>query len=262
MKPLLLTFDVEEFDWLIDGVRPLPPADQITITVEGLRLLIPVLQNNRARATFFVTGTFAESRGDLLAELADSGHEIGVHGLEHGDDYASLDPGEATKRLLRAREIVEGASGQTAFGLRTPRLRKCPAAVVRDAGFVYDASPHPTWVPGRYFGLLLSRKPWQVESITMIPISVLPVLRLPVSWQWFQIAGRGLGVAALRPAAVFAPYLHLYFHPWEAIDLSSVGIATPVTRRTGPAFLKAMTAILTRTAGWTETTTVIDFIRG
>ncbi len=261
MKPLLLTFDVEEFDWLVDGARPMPPAEQIAITAEGLRLLIPILQNSRARATFFVTGTFAESQGELVAQLADSGHEIGVHGLEHGDDYASLDPGEATGRLLRAREIVEGASGQTASGLRTPRLRKCPATVVREAGFAYDASPHPTWVPGRYFGLLLSRKPWQEESITMVPISVLPVLRTPVSWQWFQIAGRGLGVAALRLAALGAPYLHLYFHPWEAIDLRSVGIDTPVTRRTGPPFLEAMTAILARTSGWTETTTVIDFIK-
>ena len=48
MKPLLLTFDVEEFDWPVVDSKQLPIAEQTAITAEGLRLLLPLLAKNWA----------------------------------------------------------------------------------------------------------------------------------------------------------------------------------------------------------------------
>ena len=260
MKKLLLTYDVEEFDWRLGGGRPLPATEQIGITAEGLRKLLPIHERHRAPATFFVTGAFAEAEPELVAETAQAGHEVAVHGLAHGDDYANLEPAVAIDRLKRAREIVENASGQEAVGMRTPRLRSCLAFVVRDAGFSYDASPHPTWIPHRYFGLHFPRTPWQKDGITKIPISVLPAIRMPVSWMWFQFAGPRLGILGARLALLRAPYLHLYFHPWEAVSLRPYGAPPPFSFRTGAVFLDTLDRLLTWSSGRLAPTTVREVV--
>ena len=258
MKKLLLTYDVEEFDWRLGGGRPLPVAEQIEITAKGLRKVLTVHERHHVPATFFVTGAFAAAEPELVAETAQAGHEIAVHGLEHRDDYANLEPAIAIDRLKRAQKLVEAASGQEAVGIRTPHLRSCPVFVVRDAGFSYDASPHPTWIPGRYFGLHFRRSPWREEGITKVPISVLPGLRMPVSWMWFQFAGPRLGLFGARLALLGAPYLHLYFHPWEAISLRPFGAPPPFSRRTGEVFIEALDRLLTWSAGRLEPSTVRD----
>jgi hypothetical protein len=260
VKKLLVTYDVEEFDWRVGGGRPLPTDEQIGVTAEGLRRILPVHERHGIRATFFVTGAFAAAEQELLAETAQAGHEIAVHGLEHRDDYANLEPAVAIERLKRARELVEAASGQEAVGMRTPRLRSCLAFVVRDAGFSYDASPHPTWIPHRYFGLHFRRAPWRREGITKVPISVLPGLRMPVSWMWFQFAGARLGVFGASLALVGAPYLHLYFHPWEAVSLRPFGAPPPFSLHTGPAFLDALDRLLTWSDGRLEPCTVREIV--
>jgi peptidoglycan/xylan/chitin deacetylase (PgdA/CDA1 family) len=258
VKKLLLTYDVEEFDWRLGGGRPLPASEQIGITAEGLRKLLPIHRRHRAPATFFVTGAFASAEPELVKETAQAGHEIAVHGLAHGDDYANLEPTIAIDRLKRARVLVEAASGQEAVGMRTPRLRHCLPFVVRDAGFSYDASPHPTWIPGRYFGLHFRRAPWRQEGITKVPISVLPGIRMPVSWMWFQFAGPRLGLLGARLALLRAPYLHLYFHPWEAISLRPFGALPPFSFRTGEVFLEALDRLLTWSSERLEPQTVKD----
>jgi len=143
---MLLTWDVEEFDWRLLGGRKLPPAEQIGVTAEGVRRILPIHERHGVTATFFVTGAFATAEPGLVAAMSKAGHEVGVHGLEHGDDYATLEPVDAVDRLVRARELVETASGREATGMRTPRLRHCRAAVVRDAGF---APLSPRAVAGR-----------------------------------------------------------------------------------------------------------------
>ena len=260
MKTLLLTYDVEEFDWRLGGGRPLSPARQIEVTADGLHKLLPIHERHGAPATFFVTGTFASAEPDLVTALAKAGHEVAVHGLEHGDDYSRLEPSVATDRLKRARDLVETASGQEAVGMRTPRLRTCPAAVVRDAGFAYDASPHPTWIPGRYFGLHFRRAPWREGEITKVPISVLPGIRIPVSWMWFQLAGPRLGLVGARLALFRAPYLQLYFHPWEAVSLRPLGAHGPFSFRTGKIFLDTVENLLTWSAGHLEPKTVREAV--
>ena len=171
-----------------------------------------------------------------------------------------LDQCGAIDRLKRARELVEAASGHEAVGMRTPRLRHCLAFVVRDAGFSYDVSPHPTWIPHRYFGLHYPRAPWQRDGITKIPISVLPVLRMPVSWMWFQFAGTRLGLIGARFALIGAPYLHLYFHPWEAVSLRRFGAPPPFSLRTGKAFLETLDRLLAWSNGFLESCAVRDLL--
>lgn len=262
MKALLLTFDVEEFDLPLEWGRPLPFATQLEVTAQGLARLLPVLERRGVRATFFATGTFARERGDLLHGLADAGHEVAVHGLEHRDDYGSMDPTAAGERLRAARGLVEAAAGRPVHGVRTPHLLPCPAAPLLAAGFTYDASPHPTWVPGRYNGLGLPRRPWCEDGLVRLPISVLPVARLPVSFFWYRAAGSLLGRLGAAAALRGAPYLHLYFHPWEAEEVRRHGAPAWLAVRTGARFVAMLDDLLGWAAPRLRAQTIGEFIAG
>lgn len=243
-KPLLLSFDAEEFDLPAALGRPLAPERQFDATAAGIDRLLPLLARHGARATFFVTGTLACARPLSVASLAAAGHEVAVHGLAHADDYGRLAEAAAVTRLRAARAIVEETSGQAAEGIRTPRLQSCPAARLRAAGFAYDASLHPTWVPGRYNRLRDPRRPWRDDGLLRVPISVLPVVRWPVSFLWYRAAGPRLGRWMAHWAAGGSPYLHLYFHPWEAVDIRPFGVPPWLALRTGDRFLAALDDLL------------------
>lgn len=247
-KPLLLSFDLEEFDLPLEWGRALSPDRQLEASAAGVAQLLPLLARHRARATFFVTGTVARARPGLVAEVAAAGHEIGVHGLEHRDDYGALPADEAVARLRTARLLVQRASGQPATGVRTPHLLPCPAERLRAAGFLYDASCHPTWVPGRYNQLRRPRRPWRDAGLLRLPISVLPLVRWPVSFLWYRAAGRRLGRWSAYGAAAGAPYLQLYFHPWEAVDVRAFGAPRWIAVRTGAPFLAALDDLLAHSA--------------
>lgn len=260
-KPLLITFDVEEFDWPVERGRTMRPATQLHVTHRGLHLVLPLLERHGVRATFFVTGTFAQAYPHTVGGLVAAGHEAAVHGLAHADDYARLASALAVDRLRTARTLVEQASGQPPMGVRTPRLRPCPAAILRAAGFLYDTSAHPTWMPGRYNGLRWPRTPWWDDGLLRVPISVVPWIRAPVSWIWYRSAGAVLGGAAARVAALRAPYLQLYFHPWEALDLRHFGIPWWLAVRTGGRFLDVFEHLLRWGSRRFEPMPVAEFVR-
>jgi peptidoglycan/xylan/chitin deacetylase (PgdA/CDA1 family) len=260
-KSLLLTFDVEEFDLPRELGRPLEPSVEHEVTAAGLERILPLLARHGVRATFFITARFAEATPDSVRAIADGGHEIAVHGLAHADDYAGMAPTVAVERLRRARQVLERIGGQPAAGVRTPRLRPCPPDLLCRAGFTYDASPHPTWVPGRYNGLRLPRTPWCEQGLARIPISVLPLVRIPVSWLWYRCAGPYLGRRAAAIAGYGAPYLHVYFHPWEALPLRSYGVPALLAVGAGDAFVQALNGLLEWAVQRLHPQTVAEFAR-
>jgi hypothetical protein len=77
---------------------------------------------------------------------------------------------------------------------------------------------------------------------------------------WFQVAGPRLGVLAARLAVFGAPYLHLYFHPWEAISLKPHGAPPPFSKHTGEPFLEALDRLLIWSTGRLEASTVRDIV--
>jgi peptidoglycan/xylan/chitin deacetylase (PgdA/CDA1 family) len=260
-KSFLLTFDVEEFDLLRELGRPLPPSREHEVTASGLARILPLLACHGVRATFFITARFAEAETGCVRAIVDGGHEAAVHGLTHADDYAHMEPGVAVDRLVHARQVLERISGQPAAGVRTPRLQPCRPEVLREAGFSYDASPHPTWVPGRYNGLRLPRTPWREHGMVCIPISVLPMVRVPVSWLWYRCAGPYVGRIMAAMAGYGAPYLHVYFHPWEALPLRAFGVPAALAVRTGDAFVHALDGLLAWSRQRLHPQTVGEFAR-
>lgn len=246
-RTLLLTFDVEEFDLPREMGRTLDREREFAITERGVRAILPLLARRGVRATFFVTASFAAARSQCVRAISESGHEVAAHGLEHADDYSRMSDQTAIDRMTRARALLEQIVAGPVRGFRAPRLQPPTSLAIRAAGFAYDASVHPTWMPGRYNGLHFARTPWREDGLVRIPISVVPFARLPVSWLWFRTMGTPLNLAAATAASLSAPYLHLYFHPWEAVDIRTY-LPHWIARRTGVPFVDALDRLL----AWAE----------
>ena len=84
-------------------------------TVEIMR----ELDKSDTKATFFVLADRANAHPEVLTELVEHGHEIGVHGLNH-DRLTTLGRREVGRRLREARDIVEGLTGQQMKLFRPP----------------------------------------------------------------------------------------------------------------------------------------------
>jgi hypothetical protein len=49
---------------------------------------------------------------------------------------------------------------------------------------------------------------------------VTPLVRLPFSWIWFRNFGLEYAKMCTRMCILDQPYVNIYMHPWEFIDLS------------------------------------------
>lgn len=259
MKRLLVTFDVEELDW----GRPRAGAaawEPCAPSAHGLEAVLGVLEESSLPATFFCTAGFARACPELVRKLVEHGHEVASHGLDHRDDYRRLPADVARDRLDTSRRLLEDVAGVAIRGVRTPRLAHCPPAVVAAAGFTFDASPHPTWVRGGLRGTRLSRQPSQQAGIVLVPLSVLPVVRLPVAWYVLRVLNARATSVLARLAARGTPWVHLYFHPWEGADLRACLAPHPLTWRTGPRWVAGLRRLLADLAGSFPAATVGDAV--
>lgn len=89
-----------------------PAKKQVAITVnvdwggECLPGMLDIYRENKVKATFFISGRWAEEHPQLVQKIARSGHEIGNHGYSHPhvNDLSreeNLEEIEKTARIIR-----------------------------------------------------------------------------------------------------------------------------------------------------------------
>jgi len=111
----------------------------------GGRVAIPrirkLLSKYDIRATFFVPAVVAEIHPDEQRELASEGNEIGMHGWIH-ELNSKLTAENERDLMMRARDTLEGISGQRPVGLRTPSwdFSASTLTICREMGLLYDSS--------------------------------------------------------------------------------------------------------------------------
>jgi peptidoglycan/xylan/chitin deacetylase (PgdA/CDA1 family) len=120
--------------------------------------LLDVLAANEARATFFVVGSMAERRPELLERIVAEGHELGNHSWSH--PHLARDCGDEQVRLEleRTSAVLEAVVGVP------PRRFRCPyydvdarvEAVAAGLGLAYTPSTvtPPDWRPTARSGFL------------------------------------------------------------------------------------------------------------
>jgi peptidoglycan/xylan/chitin deacetylase (PgdA/CDA1 family) len=232
---VLLSFDVEEFDMPLEYGFPISAEEQMRVGKNGLDAISPLLSHPTVAATLFTTANFAMHYPEAIKELAGK-HEIASHTFYHSDF--------SNEHLLSSRLQLEQISGQRINGLRMPRMRKVAMDEVKKAGYEYDSSVNPTWLPGRYNNLHLPRTLYRDDGMLRVPASVSPFLRVPLFWLSFKNLPypvfKMLALQTLKKDG----YLCLYFHPWEFTSIEDYGLPAFTKRLNGNALLMRLYRLL------------------
>ncbi len=208
---ILLSFDIEEFDLPREHGVEYSIEEGMEVSVYGTNLILDMLKDNGVKATFFCTGNFAERAPDVLRRIMDEGHEIACHGVDH------FEPCESD--FVRSKEIVEDVCGVEAVGYRQPRMFPVVESEIKKAGYLYNSSLNPAFVPGRYMNLDIPRTWFMKDGVMQIPSSVTPHLRFPLFWLSLHNLPEFLYHWMVRRVLSRDGYFVTYFHPWEFYEL-------------------------------------------
>ena len=212
---ILLSFDVEEFDMPLEYGFSISPEQQMQVGKLGLDKLMPLLSDQSIQSTLFTTANFANQYPETIKQLS-LNHEIASHTFYHSS-YSTAD-------LSRSRERLSEIIGQQVVGLRMPRMKQVPVSDIINAGYGYDASVHPTWLPGRYNNLHLPRNPYVENGLFRIPASVSTIFRIPLFWLSFKNFPYAMYLKLAIHSLKSQGFLSLYFHPWEFVDIEGFGL--------------------------------------
>ncbi len=219
MRSLLLTFDIERFILGEDFVKGISKEQSTQIALSGLDNLVSFLEDCNVKATFFVSSDFSSCCRKQLLQLAKQGNEIALHGYGHSNTYAAMPKRKAVERISSAKKKLEKDFSTKVRGFRAPRMRRVDSSILRECGLSYDSSLHPTYLPGSYNNFRKPRNLFSENSVTVVPVSVVPLLRLPFSWVFFRNFGTGYAKLCSRLALLGTNFLNLYFHNWEFAEL-------------------------------------------
>jgi peptidoglycan/xylan/chitin deacetylase (PgdA/CDA1 family) len=221
-RRILFTVDVEEFDTALEFGHNIPLAEQMAVSTRGLLALADVLAVQSARATLFTTANYALHQPALIRDLARR-HEVASHGYFHG----TFQPADLLRSRLELERIIE----QPVTGFRRAKMGDTNPADVQQAGYIYNSSLHPTWLPGRYNHLTEPRLPFREGTVWQIPASVTPGLRVPLFWLSLKNFPFGLYKTLCRQTLLADGFVNLYVHPWEFTDLAEYDKIPEYVRR-------------------------------
>jgi polysaccharide deacetylase family protein (PEP-CTERM system associated) len=194
--------------------------------IEGSTMrTLDLLDQFRARATFFVLGWVADTMPELVRLVTSRGHEVASKGYYHRN-IGQLTPAEFRDDLTRAREALERAGGHRVLGYRVADAWFEPhdlwaLDVLAEEGYEYDSSIGP--ILRTY-----SAQPWRrfahlhrygERTLWELPISTADVFGflIPIAGgNYFrQLPHRFVRRAVAHWTRSFsAPYV-MYFHTWE-----------------------------------------------
>ncbi len=110
-------------------------VDVSQATAESVAQCLGVFESAGIKATWFCSATFAEAHDDLIQQIIDNGHELGLSGT---DDKAMdrLDDAEIELRLVRAREaLIKTAEPMPFFYAPAGRFNKKLVNAAFEQGF-------------------------------------------------------------------------------------------------------------------------------
>ena len=240
-KTILLGFDVEEFDLPIEYGKTISFNDQITISTTGTLNVLALLRKHEIKATFYCTANYALNKSDIISEIVAEGHEIASHGYYHSDFRI--------EHLKQSKDLLANISNTEITGYRMARMMKVDELEIKNAGYLYNSSLNPTWLPGRYNNFNKPRAYFFEKGVLQIPASVTPLIRFPLFWLTFHNISLPIITWLANSTIHTDGYLNLYFHPWEFIELhgnKSLGLPSYISKNTGQVFINKVSDFIVR----------------
>ncbi len=221
-----LSFDLEEWfcgHILEQGLGRNQWDKQELRSVRITRYLLKILKRHKTKATFFVLGWLAERAPELVAEIADAGHEIASHGYWH-KSITYMNAYEFACDLEKSLEITSAITKQEIIGYRAPHFTVTKSTlwsldIMAQYGIKYDSSVFPIGLHPDY-GIANARLDIYkiTPNITEVPLSTVNILGM-------RIPCGGGGYFRLYPYALTKTLLArcnkegrpavFYLHPWE-----------------------------------------------
>ena len=209
---ILLSFDTEEFDVPREhGVDYDTLKEGMEVSVTGTNRILDLLKSNGVKATFFCTGNFATHAPQTMQRIIDEGHEVACHGVDHWNPKPT--------DFRESKQIVEGVIGKAVNGYRQPRMFPVSDEEIAGAGYKYNSSLNPAFIPGRYMHLTAPRTWFMKGGVMQIPASVTPWVRFPLFWLSLHNLPLSMYEWLVRRTLNHDGYFVTYFHPWEFYDL-------------------------------------------
>ncbi|MFB6234740.1 MAG: polysaccharide deacetylase family protein [Halopenitus sp.] len=265
----VLSIDVELFSQTPAYRNTEGETDREGVGLAGIEYLRETLTARGASSTCFVVSSVADRYPGPIRDLAAAGFEIGSHTHTHRL-LSGLDRDERREELTRSKRILERVTDQRVSGFRAPAFDFEPGhfADLDAAGYAYDSSVVASrWIPGWYGGEhdlhepapASAVEPEAPDSITELPTSVMPGLRLPLTGTWLRFFGPRYTILGMNRLAKRGITPVLYVHPWEFVDLPAVdGVPNRVYFRTGDWMRRAVERILDQSFEFTTAGDVVE----
>ena len=224
---ILLNFDIEEFDVPIEYGKYVPFEEQMNVSKSGTIIILDILKEYNIKATFFCTVDFALNALEIMERIINEGHEVSSHGYSHSI-FKDSD-------LAESKKILETIIGKEIFGFRMPKMQYIDTEKVLAAGYKYNSSINPMYLPGRYNYILKNRTIFKENGLIQIPSSVVPYLRIPLFWLTFHNISLRLYCWITILTYKKDKYINVYFHPWEFVEISDpkYGLPKYITKNVG-----------------------------
>ena len=256
----IMTVDVDGWSSLLKFYSvehdPLDAALQVSVE-EGVLKLLNLFKMHQIKATFFVAGKIAQQYPSLIKKICHYGHEVACHGLTHDKNEFLRDEMNQRRNLEEATRIIEEISGTRPKGFRAPCLRanETTMAILEEYGYLYDSSVLPSFVPGYYGSLGAPLRPYHPSDLSIekegsynileIPISINPVIRLPLSAAWMRNLGLTWVKFGIKMNFVLSNPVVFYVHPRDVVSLPKVkGVPWHVYRNVGDSSLRTLSQII------------------
>jgi len=178
--PVLITWDIDPY-----SRRDLERKRQ------ALQVAIGLCRELNIPATFLFVAQEARWYTEEIAELRCANHEIGCHGLTHGDEeeYNRMSPDMQRRYIEQATRLLEEETGMPITAFRGPRVKISSVALrlLAERGYLTDSSVcsqrldlvssnliNPGW-------LVAPRSPYHPHRDTAFRRGDLGILEVPVS---------------------------------------------------------------------------------
>ncbi|WP_298304901.1 XrtA system polysaccharide deacetylase [uncultured Erythrobacter sp.] len=229
-EPIVNGLSVDVEDWFQVGafeeVIARSDWDSLDARVEGnVDRILDLFAEADVSATFFTLGWVAKHSPHVIRRIADAGHEVASHGLDHARVF-TLEPSQFAEDIRVTREILEDVSGQAVTGYRAPSfsidLRSAWAFdALAEQGYRYSSSVAP--IVHDHYG-------WRdAPRFAFRPIQGAELVEIPVTTAQFgsrRLAAGGGGFFRVLPYAFSRWAIAqvnreddrpavFYFHPWE-----------------------------------------------
>jgi peptidoglycan/xylan/chitin deacetylase (PgdA/CDA1 family) len=234
-KQILLGIDLEEFDIPEEFGQKIDLESKIMISKVGLQNLLPILDSYHIPVTFFTTAFWAKQQPEIVLKLA-ARHEIASHTYYH-NSFQKED-------LQLSRIALSKISGTEVMGLRMPKMKMISPIDIQQAGYKYDSSLNPVYIPGRYNHLGAKKYVYKMDDMYEMPVSVSTPFRIPLFWLSFKNLPLSLYLSLCNRTLQDTGCLIIYFHPWEFTDLNRFKLPGYIKRHSGTKMLERINLLL------------------